>query len=86
MAENFKDVATCRSAQKQIKRNRSLSNLLRRRKDSLKPQKRGWLTSFFEENPQVEFKEKLCELPNKESHTLKRRAGVQCNELGAQGA
>ena len=52
-----------------MKWKRSLTYPLRKRKERLKPHERERLKNFFKENPAIElayeFKEKLCELLNK---------------------
>ena len=66
----------CKSAQEEVKWNRKISYPLRKRKERLKAQEMERLKGFFKENPAIElayeFKEKLCELLNKKSQTVKQ--------------
>ena len=59
-----------------MKWERSLSCPLRERKESLKPQDKEYIKSFFKGNPAIEiayeFKEKLCKLLNKKSQMAKQ--------------
>ena len=66
----------CKSAQEEVKWNRKITYPLRKRRERLKPQEKERLKGFFKENPAIElayeFKEKLCELLNKKSQTVKQ--------------
>ncbi len=69
----------CKGVQEDVKWNRKITYPLRKRGDRLKPHERERLESFFKENPAIkiayEFKEKLCELLNRKTQTVK-----QCKE------
>ena len=66
----------CKGVQEEVKWNRSLTYLLHKSKDRLKPRDKERLKSFFKGNPAIElayeFKELLCELLNKKSQTAKQ--------------
>lgn len=65
----------CKAAQEEVKWNRGLMYPLRKHAKNLKSYQRERLESFFGKNPAIkicyEFKERLCELLNRKSQTMK---------------
>src|SRR5690606_36575676 len=65
------------------RKNRGLLSLMRRKSESLKPEQRGRLERYFEQNPAIriiyEAKEELCALLN-----VKHRTKNACRPLALQ--